>query len=98
MRIAFAALLCGVTLQALAQTSSFQFHVFVSGRAVRVTSEPSWTKGGFGKFDVGAKEPDDRNTGYLATAQLGFDWKPMDWLLIHADGIGRHEPSGVVGD
>jgi len=98
MRIAFAAILCGVTFQALAQTSSFQVHAFVSGRAVRVTSEPSWTKGGFGKFDVGAKETDDTNTEYLATAQLGFDWKPVNWLLIHADGIGRHEPSGVVGD
>ena len=97
MRIAVAALLCGLTLPAFAQTSSFQLHAFLSGRAIRVESEPSWTKGGFGKFDVGADKANDTNTEYVATAQLGFDWKPLNWLLIHADGIARREPSGTVG-
>src|SRR3954469_22315394 len=97
MRIAVAALLCGLTIPAFAQTSSFQLHAFLSGRAIRVEPPPSWTKGGFGKFDVGGDNADDTNTEYVATAQIGFDWKPLTWLLIHGDGIARREPSGTVG-
>jgi hypothetical protein len=30
-------------------------------------------------------------------AQLSFDWTPTTWLLVHADGIARKEPSGTRG-
>ena len=98
MRLAIAAALCGATLPLFAQTSSFQVHGFFTGRAIRVKSEPSWTQGGFGRFDVGADAPGDTSTDWQGIAQLGFDWKPLTWLLIHADGIARYEPSGTVGE
>ena len=46
----------GAKVSAFAQQqSSFQLHGFLSGRAIYVKSQPSWTEHGFGRFDVGAK-------------------------------------------
>ena len=98
MRHAIAAALCIITATAAsAQTSTFQLRAFLSARGIRVESEPSWTEGGRGRFDVGATAPGDKRTRNVDVAQIGFDWKPLNWLLIHADGLARHEPSGTIG-
>src|SRR5436853_551454 len=79
------------------QTSQFVFHGFISTRGIYVKSQPSWTTGGIGRFDVGAKSPGDRKFVNVDVAQLGLDWTPASWLLIHADGVARREPSGTIG-
>jgi hypothetical protein len=81
----------------VAQTSQFSFHGLLSTRGIYVKSQPSWTTGGIGRFDVGAKNPDDHDTVNVDVAQLGFDWTPITWLTVHADGIARREPSGTGG-
>src|SRR6202022_1618441 len=62
-----------------------------------VKSIPSWLGGDFGKFDVGGRAAGDALTRETAQAQLGFDYTPATWLLLHADGVARHEPSGTFG-
>jgi hypothetical protein len=96
MRLLRAVLLCSLATPLAAQ-SSFQFHGFLSGRAIDVKAQPSWTEGGAGRFDVGAKSADDRQTVHVEVAQLGVDWMPTSWLAFHADGVGRREPSGTEG-
>src|SRR5712691_2047955 len=78
-------------------SSSYQLHVFISARSIYVKSPLSWTQGGFGRFDVGSSNINDRRNVNLDVAQLGFDWTPASWLAIHADGLARHEQSGTVG-
>lgn len=97
MRLAAALIFSACCTSAFAQPSSFQWHLFVSAREVRVQSQPSWTEGGFGRFDVGARSADSTRTLNTDVAQLGFDWTPIRWLLLHADGVARREPSGTVG-
>lgn len=80
------------------QSSSLRFHGFVTARGVSVKAPPSWVEGGVGRFDVGARGPDDRRTVHAETAQLGVDWSPTSWLLLHADGLARREPSGSRGE
>src|SRR5512143_3244230 len=90
--------LCAIAFPLAAQTpSSFQLHGFFTARGVRVTSQPSWTAGGWGRFDVGAASPDDHRNVNVEIAQLGADWMPTTWFLVHADGIARREPSGTKG-
>lgn len=97
MRFVVAFLLATTAASAFAQSTDFQFHGYVSGRAIRVSSVPSWLQEGVGKFDVGSDARDDAKTRETAEAQLGFDWTPTRWLLLHADGVARHEPSGSFG-
>src|SRR3954452_22477052 len=98
MRLLLAALLsCLTALPLLAQSSSFQFHGFLTARAIHVKSAPSWLEGDVGKFDVGGESPDDTRTREQLQAHVGFDWTPKKWLLVHADGVARHEPSGTQG-
>jgi hypothetical protein len=97
MRRFIVLVVCTVSSSAFAQTSSFQPHMFISARTIYVKSPPSWTQGGFGRFDVGANTIDQHRTVNLQVAQLGFDWKPARWLLLHADGVARREPSGTAG-
>ncbi|HSP34803.1 MAG TPA: hypothetical protein VLU46_10850 [Thermoanaerobaculia bacterium] len=80
-----------------AQTSWFHVHGFLTARAIRVDAPPSWTQGGNGKFDVGSTTAGERRTDNVEVGQLGFDFTPTSWLLIHADGIARREPDGTVG-
>src|ERR1700686_5026806 len=82
---------------AAAQSSSFQWHLFLSAREVRVQAQPSWTEGGYGRFDVGADTSDSTRTLNTDVAQLGFDWTPIRWFLLHADGLARREPAGTIG-
>lgn len=81
----------------VAQTSSFQWHAFLSAREIRVESQPSWATGGIGRFDVGATAPGQTKQQNLEVAQIGFDWTAASWLLLHADGLARREPSGTIG-
>lgn len=86
-----------LALPAFAQTKSFEFHGFFTGRAIGVRSVPSWLERDVGKFDIGADARHDTRVREVAQAQLGFDWTPVRWLLVHADGVARHEPSGSGG-
>src|SRR5216684_7490022 len=96
MRTLVAIVVATLALPALSQ-SSLQVHGYVSGRLIRVKSIPSWTERDYGKFDVGAKGSDDSRTRETANAQVGLEWTPSTWLLLHADGVARHEPSGTIG-
>lgn len=80
-----------------AQSPTFQWHVFLSARETRVDAPPSWTTGGFGRFDVGGRAEGDTRMLNTEVAQAGFDWTPVRWLLLHADGVARREPSGTIG-
>ncbi len=95
MRFVVALLASLLPIAASAQT--FQIHGFLTARGIYVESQPSWTTGGIGRFDVGAASPKSHSTVNVDIAQLGADWTPTTWLLLHADGIGRHEPSGTRG-
>ncbi|HEX7071478.1 MAG TPA: hypothetical protein VF190_11760 [Rhodothermales bacterium] len=97
MRLVTTALLFLFAAPLLAQTSSFQLHGFLTARGIRVKAQPSWTEGGYGRFDVGGDTPDDGKTVNVDVAQLGLDWTPTSWMLIHADGVARREPSGTGG-
>lgn len=97
VRIVRTVVLCLLAAPLFAQSSSFQVHGFLTGRAIAVKSQPSWLAGGVGRFDVGADNPDDRRTVEQAVAQLGIDWTPTGWLSFHADGLGRYEPSESLG-
>lgn len=57
-----------------------QIHGFVTARTMRAQSEQtSWVDGGSGRFE--------RGSGGIA--QVGIDYMPAQWLLVHADGIAR---------
>jgi hypothetical protein len=80
-----------------AGAQSFQLHGFLSAREIYVNAPPSWLQGGVGRFDVGADSVDDHKLVNTYNAQLGFDWTPMSWFLLHADGVARHQESGSFG-
>lgn len=86
-----------VAASASAQQSSFQVYGFLSAREIYVKAQPSWTTGGFGRFDVGADTPDDHRFVNTDVLQLGVDWTPTTWLLIHSDGLARREQRGAIG-
>ena len=72
---------------------SLQFHGFLTAREVRVRSdEPSWVDGGYGRFDAGG-----HRTSNLLVGQLGVDWTPTRWLLVHADGVARNSRAAGQG-
>src|SRR5689334_6455784 len=91
-----AALIFLIAASASAQ-SSFQLTGFLSAREIYVKSQPSWTTGGFGRFDVGAASIDDHRFVNTDVLQLGLDWTPTTWMLVHGDGLARKEQSGTVG-
>jgi len=62
-----------------------------------VKSPPSWVDGGVGRFDVGADSPDDHRTLNVDIAQLGLDWTPTQWLVLHADGLARNDRAAGTG-
>jgi hypothetical protein len=95
MRKTFAILFIGLATTAGAQ--SFQLHGFVSAREIYVNAQRSWLQGGVGRFDVGADTVNDTKLVNTYNAQLGFDWTPMSWFLVHADGVARKQQSGHVG-
>jgi hypothetical protein len=94
MRKTLAILFIGVASTAGAQ--SFQLHGFVTAREIYVNAQRSWLQGGAGRFDVGADTVNDHELVNTYNAQVGFDWTPMSWFLVHADGVARHQQSGHV--
>lgn len=94
MRKTLALLVFAVATTADAQ--SLQFHGYLTAREIYVNAQPSWLQGGVGRFDVGAKTADDHRIVNIDSAQLGLDWTPATWLLLHADGVARHQQSGSV--
>jgi len=97
MRVAAVTILCTLATSAFAQSTSFQVHGFLTARAISVNAPLSWTENGYGIFDVGSPIQGTRRTENLELGQLGFDFTPTTWILVHADGIARREPSGTVG-
>ncbi len=85
------------TIAASVSAQSLQFHGFITLREIYVKAQPSWAQGGFGRFDVGAASADDHRYVNTESAQLGADWAPMSWFLLHADGVARREQSGTIG-
>ncbi len=77
--------------------SSFRAYGFLTLREIYVKAQPSWTTGGWGRFDVGAATADDHRTVNVDVLQLGVDWTPARWLLFHTDGLARKEQSGTIG-
>jgi len=87
-------LLCAATT---AGAQSLQFHGYLTAREIYASAQPSWLQGGVGRFDVGADNADDHHLVNVDSAQMGVDWMPASWLLLHADGVARREQSGSIG-
>jgi hypothetical protein len=85
-----------IAASAFAQ-SSFRTYGFLTLREIYVKAQPSWATGHWGRFDVGAASADDHKTVNVDVLQLGIDWTPSTWLLLHTDGLARKEQSGTVG-
>ena len=85
-----------IAASAFAQ-SSFRTYGFLTLREIYVKAQPSWSTGHWGRFDVGAASADDHKTVNVDVLQLGIDWTPSTWLLLHTDGLARKEQSGTVG-
>jgi hypothetical protein len=80
-----------------AKGQTFRLFGFLSARESRVKAAPSWTEGGYGRFDIGADTPDEHATHSTALAQIGAEWTPTAWLTAHAQVLARREPSGTQG-
>ena len=92
MRSAIATLLLGLASPAFSQ--AFQMHGVLTTREIRVQADDAgWIDGGVGPFDVGG-----HRTLNQLQAQLGFDWTPARWLLVHADGLARNGRLAGAGD
>src|SRR6266852_2493871 len=96
MQRTIAAIVWMIAATASAQ-SSLRLYGFLSLRETYVKAQPSWTQGGFGRFDVGAESSDDHRFVNVDAGQIGVDWTPTTWLLIHGDGLARKEQSGTKG-
>ena len=81
----------------IANAQSFRLLGYLSGREAYVKAPPSWTKGGFGRFDIGADSAGDHATRATGVAQIGAEWLPTTWLTAHAQVLARAEPSGTQG-
>ncbi|HEX9161725.1 MAG TPA: hypothetical protein VF980_08470 [Thermoanaerobaculia bacterium] len=93
--LALAAVLVIVSAAADAQT--FDLQGFATGRAMSVTGPTAWTRGGLGRFDAGGSPSEKSNSDALADLNVGFDWQPVQHILVHAQGVARAEPSGTRG-
>jgi hypothetical protein len=96
MRRAF--LVIAVLFPSMARAQSpFTFNGFLSAREAYVTGPPSWISGGFGRLGAGANGVDGHAFRGTAVGQFGADWRPNTWLTVHAQVLGRAEPSGSRG-
>jgi hypothetical protein len=66
-------------------------------RGGRVTSQPSWREGGFGRLAAGADSPDDQDGTGLGRLDLGLDWRPSAHWGAHLQALGRLEPGDERG-
>lgn len=86
-----------IALATSANAQSFQILGYLTGHSTYVKAPPSWTGGGFGRFDVGADAAREHAVRSTAVAQLGADWSPTTWLTAHGHVLARSEPSGTQG-
>ncbi|PYQ49864.1 MAG: hypothetical protein DMF59_12395 [Acidobacteria bacterium] len=91
------AVIVGMIASSSFAQSSFRTYGFLTLREIYVKAQPSWSTGGWGRFDVGAGNADAHKTVNVDVLQLGVDWTPTTWLLLHTDGLARREQSGTVG-
>lgn len=94
---AVVATLIALAFSPAANAQTFHLLGYVNAREVYVKAPPSWTTGGFGRFDVGADAPGDHAYRNVEIAQIGAEWTPLTWLTAHAQVIARREPSGTQG-
>ncbi|HEX7155472.1 MAG TPA: hypothetical protein VF618_28660 [Thermoanaerobaculia bacterium] len=66
---------------------------YVALRGVNASGPESWLEDGIGRLPGGG----DRNQGF-AQAQLGLDWRPVQWFDVHVSGVARHEPEAYQGE
>lgn len=76
--------------------AALTFTGFLTARGINVQSQRSWVDGGFGRFETGAKSPDDSAFRARAEGQLAVDWTPTSWLHLHGHGVARSKGSGLV--
>jgi len=88
---------CFLIFSSAAVAQSFQLHGYLTAREVYVKSQPSWVDGGVGRFDVGAASADDHRIVNVDAAQLGFDWTPLKFFTVHADGLARNNRAAGTG-
>lgn len=87
--VAFA--LCALSLTAAAQT--LDLTGYVAARGVNATGPESWLEGGFGRLEAGGDRDD-----FMALAHLGVDWRPTNWLELHASGVARRDREEFGGN
>jgi hypothetical protein len=72
---------------------SFDVTGYVAARGTNATGPSSWLEGGFGRLEAGGDRDD-----FVGVANLGFDWRPTQWLEIHASGVARQDPEEFGGN
>src|SRR5512140_2273629 len=76
---------------------TFDLSGFAAARGVYASGHPSWLREGFGRFDAGGSSPGHGSADAIADLQLGADWRPVNWLTVHAHGLARAEPDDFGG-
>ncbi len=71
---------------------------FVAVSGLGISSQPSWREGGFGRFVLGAEDPDDDEIFGLGQLHVALDWQPSPFFGTYLHVTGRAEPSQVEGD
>lgn len=62
---------------------------YVAARGVNATGPASWLEGDVGRLEAGG----DRDE-FNGIANLGVDWRPTNWLELHASGVARSDVRG----
>lgn len=70
---------------------TFDLTGFVAARGVNATGPESWLEGGFGRLDTGGD-----HDALKGVAHLGVDWRPVQWLELHASGSAREDQAGLT--
>lgn len=84
--------LCASVANLSAET--FDLRGFLTGRGVYADGQPSWTRGGFGRFDAGG---DGNTSAGIGELQLGADWQPVKHALVHVHGVARGQTTETRG-
>ncbi len=69
----------------------------VLARGGRVTSQPSWREGGFGRLAAGADDAEEEDGTGLGRLDLGLDWRPSRHWGAHLHALGRLEEGAGSG-
>ncbi len=89
------------TLAAAAPAAAQEEGTTLFGQALarggRVTGQPSWRAGGFGRLAAGADAPEEQDGAGLGRLDLGLDWRPGARCGLHLHALGRLEPEARGG-